>query len=70
MGLCDGLDDDCDDAIDEDLVHPPCELTLGVCKDSTQLCGGSSGFVPCAPARYGDDHEPSELSCDLSLIHI
>ena len=62
--LCDGRDNDCDGSIDEELLPPACELTLGVCRNSVADCGGAEGWLPCAASQYGLHHEIEELSCD------
>ncbi|MBW1811347.1 MAG: fibronectin type III domain-containing protein, partial [Deltaproteobacteria bacterium] len=62
--ICDGLDNDCDDAVDDNLNPPPCILQLGVCQDSIRPCGGSSGWGVCDAADYGADYEVNESRCD------
>ena len=49
---CDGVDNDCDNQVDEDLVAPGCELTQGVCAGATAECEGTLGFGSC---EYGSD---------------
>ncbi len=44
---CNGVDDNCDGAIDEDVVAPGCELTDGVCAGASARCGGADGFLAC-----------------------
>jgi len=61
---CNGLDDDCDDATDEQLDAPLCPLQLGVCAGARAVCAGVSGFLACNSGSYGDHHEIEELSCD------
>ncbi|MBN2498481.1 MAG: fibronectin type III domain-containing protein [Deltaproteobacteria bacterium] len=58
---CDGLDNDCDDATDEDLEGPACERRLGVCQGATRPCLGQSGWGEC---DYGADYEADETRCD------
>lgn len=59
---CDGKDNDCDGATDEELTPPACEKTLGVCAGAAApTCGGASGFSAC---QYGTDFEETETRCD------
>lgn len=65
--VCNGLDDDCDGDIDEDLVGPPCANQDGVCAGSTQTCGGAAGWQPCTAGTYSSnsaEYEIFEVSCD------
>jgi hypothetical protein len=63
--VCDGLDNDCNGTLDDDLPPAPlCPLQKGVCSGSTELCAGQLGYFPCGPATYGLDWEPLEASCD------
>ncbi len=63
--LCNGLDDDCDGPIDEGIASAPaCLEQDGVCADSTQTCGGASGWIACTSGNYGADYETVEFSCD------
>jgi beta propeller repeat protein len=61
---CNGIDDDCDDATDEDITPPSCALTEGVCAGATARCGGDAGFLECDGTDYGADYEADETSCD------
>jgi len=59
--LCNGLDDDCDLAVDEDVVHPDgmlCRVDneLGTC-EGVRICEGERGFVCTA-------REPEAERCD------
>ena len=71
--MCDGLDNNCNDQVDEGLDKPAgpnsagnvpaAELTLGVCKGSLKLCAGTGGWVePDYMALK--DYEPVEYQCD------
>lgn len=59
--ICDGLDNDCDGSVDEDLSTPFATLTEGVCFDAVKECGGVSGWQD---PDYGSDYEVVESSCD------
>ena len=58
---CNGLDDDCNDRIDDDPTGPDrvCP-SLGVCRGMQARCAGASGWV-CA---FPDSYEPVETRCD------
>ncbi|MDY0059580.1 MAG: C-type lectin domain-containing protein [Myxococcota bacterium] len=38
--ICNGLDDDCDTFVDEDLLAPPANLRVGVCVGQVKVCAG------------------------------
>ena len=42
---CDGLDNDCDGAIDDDLTAPAAALNSGVCAGQVQVCDGTNGWI-------------------------
>lgn len=59
---CNGLNDDCDENIDEDLDQRACPLTYGVCQGVVDICLGLSGWSGC---DYGQDYEAGqETRCD------
>ncbi|HOX43936.1 MAG TPA: MopE-related protein [Myxococcota bacterium] len=43
---CNGLDEDCDGATDEDALAQPCPLQLGVCAGASTACQ-DGGWLPC-----------------------
>jgi hypothetical protein len=61
--VCDGVDNDCSDAVDDGLTAPSAFLTDGVCAGAVKVCEGSSGW---AEPAYGSmvGYESTEMSCD------
>ncbi|MBM4319322.1 MAG: hypothetical protein FJ125_05010, partial [Deltaproteobacteria bacterium] len=60
--VCNGADDDCDEAVDEELL-PPAEagcLAQGLCAGTVPSCGGAAGWGCAYPAGF----EAVEQSCD------
>ena len=61
--LCDGRDGDCDGAVDEGVVGPPCALSAGVCAGIRQPC--ANGVLrACDAESYGPRFEADEVACD------
>jgi hypothetical protein len=63
---CDAKDNDCDGQVDEGILGPACEKTLGVCASARQRCIATTGAFesPCANSSYGRDYEGTETRCD------
>ena len=65
--LCNGLDDDCDGALDDSLTRPAaatiptCAETRGVCVGRTPTCRGVAGWACDFPTTY----QAVETRCDL-----
>ena len=67
--VCNGLDDDCDGRVDEQLSAPLCENQRGLCMGATRVCGGGRGWDPCDERRFNQNNPgwtPVEnaLHCD------
>lgn len=61
--ICDGIDNDCDDDIDEDLVTPDADKILGVCVGSKKGCGAEMGWIEPKYSKI-DTYEAEEVTCD------
>ena len=60
---CDGLDNDCNGLVDDQLPSPLATKSAGVCKGAKQQCSGVSGWVePSAASLPG--FEAQEAACD------
>ena len=64
--VCDGIDNDCDSSVDEDLSAPLNDTQLGVCSGSQKKCSGSGGWVNDY-SLVPNNEWPNELSCSDSL---
>lgn len=63
--LCDNLDNDCDDSVDEELATAPdCEKQEGVCMGKKKTCVAGSYVATCGPSEYGTDFQADETRCD------
>ena len=54
LEVCNGADDDCDGAVDNDLPRPPCPRQLGVCAGARSTCGANGAEVMCGAVEYGE----------------
>jgi hypothetical protein len=65
--ICNGLDDDCDNEIDEGLVPPSICASLGECAGTVAECGGAAGWACNYPASVPLDANGDiipETDCD------
>ncbi|MCA9564272.1 MAG: hypothetical protein KC561_12325, partial [Myxococcales bacterium] len=64
---CNGIDDNCDNQIDEDIAPRSCSLEQGVCAGAIRSCVDGA-FQDCVEdGLYGEDYEPvaqNAESCD------
>ena len=58
--VCDGVDNDCDKAIDEGLTAPNNDKQLGLCAGTKKICSGTNGWQNNYPVGYEDG---TELTC-------
>ena len=61
---CDGLDNDCDSVIDEQLSPPFADLQEGVCVGAVKDCAGEASWIEPDYLAYNGDYESDEASCD------
>ncbi|MBF0106420.1 MAG: FG-GAP repeat protein [Deltaproteobacteria bacterium] len=57
--VCDGIDNDCANGIDNGLTTRPAGNTQGLCSGNTEFCDGTNGYQP-SPANY----TPTAEVCD------
>ena len=57
--FCDGVDNDCNWQVDENLIQN-CPLQYGVCAGATRTCANGN-WGAC---NYGGNYEQNEISCD------
>ncbi len=60
---CNGVDDDCDGSVDEELEIPGCAKERGVCAGARSICLGDAGWT-CGAEQYGENYEVEETRCD------
>ncbi|MBM4354539.1 MAG: hypothetical protein FJ109_12245 [Deltaproteobacteria bacterium] len=66
--VCDGQDNDCNKAIDEDLTPSPCEVTnaYGTCKAET-VCLGTDGWTCPAQIPTAEQCDGLDNDCDQAV---
>jgi hypothetical protein len=69
--VCDGKDNDCNGADDDQLAAPLCGKQAGVCAGAKKTCVGAAGWLDCTTADYdasakakGLVFEATESRCD------
>ncbi len=60
--ICDGLDNDCDGQIDNNLANPDADKQDGVCQGSFKQCNGTGWIEPDYDTL--SSYEPVEETCD------
>ena len=61
---CNGIDDNCDGKIDNDIkIKKACAISYGVCASGSQTCSKGK-WVACKATDYGKDYEKKESKCD------
>ncbi len=67
--VCNGLDDDCRNGVDDGMVERPTQNQQGLCAGNTEVCNGVDGYEP-APGNYpstGETCNGLDDDCD-SLV--
>ena len=61
--LCDGIDNNCDGNIDENLIIPDSDKNKGVCNGSKKICDGINGWIEPDYTKI-TNYETPEAKCD------
>lgn len=61
--ICDGIDNDCNGKIDENLTIPDSDKQNGVCKGQKKICGGTNGWIEPDYSKI-KNYESIEVTCD------
>ncbi|MDX2010226.1 MAG: MopE-related protein [Myxococcaceae bacterium] len=64
LEVCDGEDNDCDGAVDEEVTTSSCGISQGVCAGRDRACVAGRPEAVCTAASFGPDYEATETTCD------